>query len=151
MTASWWPTAALTEGASLISVSTSGSPSPAGRRCSTVTWSPLSASACATPRPSIPVAPVTSTRTSPSVLRPTGPSTGQDALGPAGESLAVDLCGVPDVHRQGVDSQYSGQGYAGSCPYSARELGCRQPNGCGGSRYHHRHHLLSARRADADH
>src|SRR5687768_2179193 len=67
MTASWLLTAVRTAATSLISVNTSGRPSPAGRRCSTVTRSPLSESARATPRPSIPLAPVTSTRTLPPV------------------------------------------------------------------------------------
>src|SRR5215204_180894 len=128
MTASWLVTAVRTDSASLISVNTSGRPSPAGCRCNTVTWSPLSASASATPRPSIPLAPVTSTRTPSSFLRPTGPPTGQQPLRPAGESLSVDLGGVPDVDRQRFDDQHGGQAHSSRCPYGGGKLLRRQPD-----------------------
>src|SRR5215213_4222163 len=150
MTASWLPTAVRTAATSLISVNISGRPSPAGRRCSTVTRSPLSASARATPRPSIPLAPVTSTRTLPPVLRPTGPSTGEHPLCPAGEALPVDLCGVPDIHRQRSDDQHSCDAHLGCGAYGAGKLVRRQPNRGAGLRDHYRHHLLSAPRAHTD-
>ena len=126
--------------ASATSASTSGSPSPAGRRCSTVTRSPRSASARAVAAPSIPLAPVTRTLTAGRARRRPAPDP------PTGRLAARSIF---DACRMST----------GSCGWSAprpRERRGRRTPQRGpssqrvgetvGPRLDHDHHLLGARR-----
>jgi hypothetical protein len=85
------------------SVSTSGSPRPAGRRCRTVTRSPRAAKAKRHAPPQHPGGPGDQHPHARGSLRPADPGAGKHSSGPTGEARTVDLRGVTDVHLEGIE------------------------------------------------